>query len=475
MERGGLTRRDFLRLSAAAATGALVAACAPAAPQIVEVEKQVPVEKVEVQTVVVEKEVPVEKVVERVVLKWWFGWGGHGQKALEAVGAKFNEISENIKVEPLQTADVNTKLLTAIAGGVPPDVESGNLMYPEYWARGVVLPLTDWIDASDVIDKEDFPAPVWDFASWKGEIYGVPAIEGFVRESLGYNVGLVEEAGLDPENPPQTWDEVFEWHKAITQRDAAGNLVIVGFDPLNAMAGTCGGPDPFMWPLSYGFDYFDEKNLKFNLDDPRLVDALYVIKKFYDDMGAEALKGFRQSYGEWLGPQSGFASGVEGMIIIGGWAPVTLARTGAEGQVYDFSWLPVSSDRKGVKVQALGGHFGVIPKGSRYPEAAFEFLEFLTTDTACDIIWEIAGWPPARYSYLRKMDTTGFRGLDFMVRSLEEADELRASEPNPIASFTHEQWNDNADAVIYGDRTPEQAVKDMQRACTEALQKAELA
>jgi len=39
------TRRDFLRLSAAVATGAIVAACAPAAPQIVEVEKEVAVEK----------------------------------------------------------------------------------------------------------------------------------------------------------------------------------------------------------------------------------------------------------------------------------------------------------------------------------------------------------------------------------------------------------------------------------------------
>lgn len=61
MDRRRLDRRDFLRLSAAAATGAALAACAPAAPQIIEVEKQVPVEK---QVV---KEVPVEKVVERVV------------------------------------------------------------------------------------------------------------------------------------------------------------------------------------------------------------------------------------------------------------------------------------------------------------------------------------------------------------------------------------------------------------------------
>jgi hypothetical protein len=52
-----LTRRDFLRFSGAAAVGAVLASCQPAAPQIVEVEKQVPVEKEVI------KEVPVERVV----------------------------------------------------------------------------------------------------------------------------------------------------------------------------------------------------------------------------------------------------------------------------------------------------------------------------------------------------------------------------------------------------------------------------
>jgi len=61
-----LNRRDFLRLSAAA-TGAVVSACAPATPIVVEKEviKEVPVEK----QVIVEKEVPKEVVKEVPVEK----------------------------------------------------------------------------------------------------------------------------------------------------------------------------------------------------------------------------------------------------------------------------------------------------------------------------------------------------------------------------------------------------------------------
>jgi ABC-type glycerol-3-phosphate transport system substrate-binding protein len=62
-----VTRRDFLRLSVTAAGGAIVAACAPAAPEVVEVIKEVPVEKEVIKEVV--KEVPVEKVVEKEVVK----------------------------------------------------------------------------------------------------------------------------------------------------------------------------------------------------------------------------------------------------------------------------------------------------------------------------------------------------------------------------------------------------------------------
>ena len=57
-----LSRRDFLRWSAAAA-GGLVAASCGAAPTPIVIEKEVPVEKEVVKTVVVEKEVAVEKVV----------------------------------------------------------------------------------------------------------------------------------------------------------------------------------------------------------------------------------------------------------------------------------------------------------------------------------------------------------------------------------------------------------------------------
>ncbi|NLS79505.1 MAG: ABC transporter substrate-binding protein [Chloroflexi bacterium] len=69
-----LGRREFLRLSAMAAVGAVAASCAKPTPEVIEkpvtvvVEKEVAVEKQVLQTVVVEKQVPVEKVVKETVV-----------------------------------------------------------------------------------------------------------------------------------------------------------------------------------------------------------------------------------------------------------------------------------------------------------------------------------------------------------------------------------------------------------------------
>jgi ABC-type glycerol-3-phosphate transport system substrate-binding protein len=70
METRRLNRRDFLRLSAAAATGAVMASCSPATPMVIEKEviREVPVEKAVVVEKEVVKEVEVEKVVQQTVV-----------------------------------------------------------------------------------------------------------------------------------------------------------------------------------------------------------------------------------------------------------------------------------------------------------------------------------------------------------------------------------------------------------------------
>ncbi|MCB0108877.1 MAG: extracellular solute-binding protein, partial [Caldilineaceae bacterium] len=111
--------------------------------------------------------------------------------------------------------------LTAVASGTPPDIGIWG-SYLDFMSRGAVIPLDDYIATSDVVKEENFISGNWDVIQYQGTIYGVPGFECFVRRGLNYNTRLVEEAGLDPDNPPVTWDELMVWHEALTKFDDAG-------------------------------------------------------------------------------------------------------------------------------------------------------------------------------------------------------------------------------------------------------------
>jgi multiple sugar transport system substrate-binding protein len=463
-----LSRREFLRLAGLTSVGVLAAACGPA-PTPEKVVETVEVEKI------VEKVVTATPPPEEVILiEWWHGWPGvTAIDALQAVAELFNEQNETMKVNRLQvgghTTGTSDVYLTAIAGGAPPDVETGNLPYPEFWARGVLHELDDWIAASTVIDvKDTIPAAI-EGGKWLDKTYGWPCVECSLRYGFSYNVALVEAAGLDPDNPPVTWDEVYEWHEKITRFDSAGNVEILGFDPMDAMAGA-GGPDYF-WMPDFGLPWWDKENFTITFDDPRFVGALATIKRFYDLVGVEKIAGFRTSFGTWTqSPTSSFPAGVQAMIINGAWQPGELAHS-APDKHFRYTWPPVPSERKGVKWQASGGHWGNIPLRAKHPEAAFKFIEFLTTDEVADLIFELTGWFSPKISWNTKVDVSRYEGLEFYTKSILEADEMWGMAVCPVTGFVGQQWYLATDTVLYGKKTPEQAAKDMEKACRDELRK----
>ena len=106
---------------------AVLPACAPATPQIVEVDKQVPVEKKVVETVVVEKEVPVEKrVIETIVVE-------KEKKVVETVLVERQvEIQKVVTATPAPKGGTLTYGLLFSPSGMDPHVHSS-------WDLGVAV------------------------------------------------------------------------------------------------------------------------------------------------------------------------------------------------------------------------------------------------------------------------------------------------------------------------------------------------
>jgi multiple sugar transport system substrate-binding protein len=209
--------------------------------------------------------------------------------------------------------------LTAIAGGEPPDGAS-NIQYIDYMARGVVMPQEAYVAASQIIKKEDFVEGNWNQGFFKGVQLGIPGIECFLQYGLDYNSKMVEEAGLDPNSPPVTWDDVFAWNEKLTKFDSAGNLLQVGLDPYDAMAGGLWDTSAFFVPLSWGWDWWDATTGEFDLDNPKMVEGLTVMSEMVKVIGVDKLASLHAVEGQGTWGDS-FNAEVQAMLIEGYWHP----------------------------------------------------------------------------------------------------------------------------------------------------------
>src|SRR6266542_3631762 len=412
-------------------------------------------------------------VTQRTKIEWWTGWGATGLSAdmfkkVEEAANQVENRSYDVTLTP--QSSVAKKLAEVTAAGAPPDVQVGNLSYAEFWAKGIVIPLDKWLNKSKAIKKDDLLASSWRYGSYKGKVYGVPAVEGFVRWGLAANEELLQKRGYSASQIPSTWDDLYAWQKELTILDPGTKAVTqLGIDPRNAMGGGAGGGDPFYWGPAWNFKYYDEGKEAFNLSDPKFEAVVTMMKRFYDVAGGlAAVKEFRKTYGTWSGAKSGIALGGEVMQINGYWTPGELAKN-APDKKYAYTWVPVPQERKGKKRQATGGHFVVIPQGAKSPDPAFEFIEFLTGEKAEQIIFDGTGWIGARKSFLTKLDGSKYRGLDFFVKSASGADETWETAVNPIEGYFSDELGKALDSIMLGEQGPKAALQELQRKCTEEL------
>ncbi|MBV7330450.1 substrate-binding domain-containing protein [Chloroflexi bacterium TSY] len=439
--RSIISRRDFLRTASAVGVGALLMACTPSASPSSDSGSSASAEGVEI--------------------KHWAFWTQMGkiQEMLEETD-EFKEAIGNNTWEYRSGIDQEARL-AAIAGGTPPDV--GTLVnYLDFMARGVVIALDDYIEASDVISPDKFIEGNWEVVQYKGNVYGVPAYECFVRRGLGYNARMVEEAGLDPDNPPVTWAETFAWHEALTKFDDAGNLIQIGLDPYDAEGGVGPGNDGWYLTESWGFEYFNEDTGEFNLDDERMAIGLETMGEFIKLIGPDNLAGMRgvEGQGTWGGA---FNAEVQAMIVEGYWHPGETANEKPEvSEVLRTTWVPVPEERRGTQIQFGGGHMAMIFAEAEHKDEAWPIIEFFQSNAACDIIFNNIGWLPAYKPYFDNADPNTYTGLKFYFDSIEETNYWGPFIRNEIGNFINQKFREVREQVYRGELSGADAAAKLQ-------------
>lgn len=118
---------------------------------------------------------------------------------------------------------LRTALLTAIAGGTVPEITTGEAFVHEFASLGAFADLRDVGVQADMFA----PGPVKG-SIFKGKLYGVPIFTSpFALET---NVRTAKKAGLDPENPPKTWDELVANSQKAFKAGQGSDQKFVGFN-----------------------------------------------------------------------------------------------------------------------------------------------------------------------------------------------------------------------------------------------------
>lgn len=156
------------------------------------------------------------------------GVGGDLALLIENLAAEFTKENPDIIVHPVfcgNSTETMTKTVAAIQGGTAPEFAIlGNSELYSLLSLEAVIPLDDLIAADP--DGEEFINDFWPAflmnSYYEDQIYSIP----FQRSTIimYYNKDAFRAAGLDPEAPPTTWEEMVEYAKKLTVRDEAGNV-----------------------------------------------------------------------------------------------------------------------------------------------------------------------------------------------------------------------------------------------------------
>jgi multiple sugar transport system substrate-binding protein len=287
------------------------------------------------------------------------------QDAYTAALTAFQQANPDVevKITTFPYAQYRDKLLVAVNGGTGPDVMSlDEIWTPEFAAAQVIDPLDDRVAASTAIKPELFFTGAWDTNKYQDKIWGIP-LNFDVWEQMYYNADLFKAAGLDPDNPPKTWDDWLAAVKTLTKAPDQFGIGMIGHKGedttvvINSLMYSNGGA------------VIDDSG-KAVIDSPKNLAAL----TFYTQLAQQAPEGVANA--DEAGCAAAFTAGQVAIILDGSWQQDSF------NQSAKFDWriaVPPAPAGKSF-IGALGGWNYAINKGSKSKDAAFKVIEFLSTE-----------------------------------------------------------------------------------------------
>ncbi len=285
-------------------------------------------------------------VFAQVPISLWMNTLFHGgdAQAMERIVAKFNEEHKDgvfLTLTQGQWEVYYAQLVNAAIAGNPPQIgicHTTNL--PEVDAALTRLeesPAGNLLEVAG-IKGEDYVAALWEGGVYNGIRYLVP-LDSHMWGTW-YNKDIFEEAGLDPESPPDTREDFEAASEAIA---ATGKYAFHPADlgaPRHIRRAWC----IMLWQM--GGELFDEGYTKATFNDEKGLAALEYLVSIVTPKG-EKVKGTDVEGKGWNKPGTDgnkqFTAGELGMLWVGNWFYWTAEESGVN---YGFHYIPQLFDKR---------------------------------------------------------------------------------------------------------------------------------
>ena len=305
---------------------------------------------------------------------FWHGMGGPLGRVLTSLIDEFNQTHPDIRIEEVSMGRytaLSQKIMAAVAAGKPPVIAQAYENWTvELIMSGSIVPIERFLRGPNGLSEESFNDILPVFIrnnQWDDTIWSFPFNKS-VR-ALFYNKDLFAESGLDPERPPETWDDYLGFSRAITaDTDSDGYPDIWG---------TAGQVNVWMFGnllLQNGGRFFDPASQQAAFNGPEGIKALRFMKKLLADSVGFIASGYEY--------QNDFLARKVGMIE---GSTVSLAFIKGKYE-FDLGVAPLPRGKtEGVTI--AGTNVVIFSEASeRQQEAAWTFIKWFT-DTEQTARW----------------------------------------------------------------------------------------
>jgi len=202
--------------------------------------------------------------------------GGPLTKIVDSMVADFEKQNSDIDVEAIYAGNYNDariKALAALRSGKPAQL---SVMFSidvyDLIEQDAIVPFEEVISEKDRDWLDSFYPALMDNGKTLGKTWGIP----FQRSTIVmyYNKDAFRRAGLDPEKPPRTWEEMAEMGKKLTTGNRWGLMIPSTGYPYWMFGALC---------KQNGQVLMGDNGKKTYFADPRVVEAL----EFWRDLSGE--------------------------------------------------------------------------------------------------------------------------------------------------------------------------------------------